>query len=264
MGTAKLIRLHPPTEREDRPPEEIVEDYLDHLCAPLVGIMPFGRRERLRAEARYNILERADLYTLEGMPPQEAAEEAVRKYGDTRDLSEAFLEEWLHSLPQGALARRIGLPMSYAAFFFIQASLWGFVLLQYRLFFPNDQPMVLSLSPAQIRAFYPEPLPLPESNPLWLLVWVYGFLAPLVAGWLTGVKAPIGAARSVATILAWLILLTFVVGTLMLPLTEGLLFAMLQLLWWIPAGTLTAHVASALARRRRLRFQPPTRRKKSL
>jgi hypothetical protein len=159
------------------------------------------------------------------------------------------------------VAKEIGLPMSYAAVFFVQASLWGLVLLQYKFFWPAADAMRFPLSVPEIRKLWPEPLPLPDGSPIWNLVWAYGFLAPFVAGWLTGRKALTGAARSVATVQILCTLLTFIVGTFMLPITEGLWFAILQLAWWVPMGTLTAHIASAFTRRRRFRFQPNWRKK---
>jgi hypothetical protein len=92
MGAARVIHiLSEAGSMEPMEPNEIVEDYLDHLCGPLIGIVPYGRRERLRAEARYNIFERAALFERDGVSPQEAAERAVEKYGKSDELSEAFI-----------------------------------------------------------------------------------------------------------------------------------------------------------------------------
>lgn len=40
--------------------QEQIQDYLDYLCAPLIGIVPYAQRRRLRAEATDHLLNLAD------------------------------------------------------------------------------------------------------------------------------------------------------------------------------------------------------------
>ncbi len=258
MRAVKVLHLHGP-EAGNSSPEALIEDYLDHLCAPLIGIVPYERRIRLRDEARFNIQGRMEMYVRDGVEPAEAAAQAVEKYGHTDELSEQFLEEWMHYLPKGSIARRLGLPMSYAAFAFFESTFIGMLILQVRMYAADPRPYTFGLPNSTFRQIFPEPLPLPEASPSWVLLWSYAFLAPLIAGWFTGTKALTGAARAACMIMMPLVIGSFMLGTLMLPTTEGLWFAFVQILWWVPAGALTAHVASVLARRRRLRFRPTTR-----
>lgn len=236
-------------------PDELLEDYLDHLCSPLVGIVPFRERDRLRTEAAFNIEGRMRTYEMEGFEPVEAMKKAIDKYGRSDLVCEQFLVEWYRYQPKGWLARKIGLPNAYATFFFGQASLWALVIVQIRMFVPNPEPFTFGLSLAQLRRVFPEPLPLPDKNPLFSILFIYLLIAPIVAGFLTGRSALVGAARSAFQVQLILSLLSFAVGLLMLPAKEGLWLAFIQLLYWASVGTGTAHLTSLIMRRRRMRFR---------
>ncbi len=261
MGAVELFLQNEggASETSSASPEEILSDYLDHLYAPLVGIMPFQERDRLRQEAQFHIEGRIRMYELDGMSPREATLTAVRKYGDTEALSERFLEEYMDHLPKGPLARKLGLPNAYAAFYFGQAGLGALLLVVYWVMNPNPEPYTFGLSVPELRRIFPEPLPLPDRNPIWLLMWAYAIFAPIVAGWLTGRHALIGAAKAAWQVLILLALVTYVLGTLVQPMDEGLWMGLVQVFWWVPIGTLSAHVAGVLTRRRRLRFRPDRR-----
>ncbi len=263
MSAAKIIALHPQRDSvAPKDPTGLIEDYLDHLYAPLVGIVPLERRQRLRMEAQDDIEGRMESFLCDGIEPMEAATKALEVYGDTDKLSEHFIEEWVRYQPKGWLERQMGLPLSYAAFFFIQAYLWALLLMQYRMMTPASEGLKITIPLTEFRAHYwPEPLPLPETSASWGLLWLYALVAPFIAGWLTGSRAMVQAWKCTLSVQSWLVLLTFVAGAAMLPVTEGIFLALIQLVWWVPMGTLTAHVAGVLARRRRLRFQPPKRMK---
>jgi hypothetical protein len=46
-----------PVQNRDREvsPAERIEDYLDHLCVPLVGVVPYRERRSMRQEAAAHI-----------------------------------------------------------------------------------------------------------------------------------------------------------------------------------------------------------------
>ena len=239
----------------DEQARELLEDYLDHLCSPLVGIVPYRERDRLRQEAAFNIEGRMQMYVLDGCDSVDAMKLAIEKYGRSDQLGDLFLEEWVRYQPKGWLARNIGLPNAYAGFFFGQATLWGLVLVQIRVFAPNPEPYTFGLSLAQIRHIVPEPLPLPDQSPMFLAFCAYLLITPFVAGWLTGRFAPIGASRAVYHVMVLLISVAFAVGSLMLPAREGVLFGFAELFIWLPVGMATAHYSSVVARRQRLRYR---------
>lgn len=250
------------SQEEPRPEElarEMVEDYLDHLCAPLVGLVPYRDRDRLRQEAGFNIEGRMRTYLLDGLDPVHAAERAIAKYGRSDALGESFLVEWMHYQPTGALARRIGIDLLYAFFFFGQASLWGLVLALVRIYVASPDPVTFGLTLDQVRRLVPEPLPMPDRNPLFVLFWAYLLGAPFVAGALTGSRVLVGSAKAVVQTVLPLVILSFVVGALLWPSPEGLWLASGQLFWWLGVGAGTAHLTSVIVRRRRFRFRldPP-------
>src|SRR5688572_7077249 len=103
--------------------DDIIADYLDHLCAPLVGVVPYAERNRLREETGYHLERLANAYTLEGCSSVEAARQAVAKYGESNAVGQLFLETWFAHQPQGPLARRLGLANLRALTYFGAATL---------------------------------------------------------------------------------------------------------------------------------------------
>src|SRR5262245_18729182 len=72
-----------------------IEDYLDHVCAPLVGVVPYDQRHELRAELRSHLEALAASYRELGSPPAAAVGAAVRQFGDPRRLVAQWKREWL-------------------------------------------------------------------------------------------------------------------------------------------------------------------------
>jgi hypothetical protein len=239
---------------EEIPPEEMIADYLDHLCAPLVGVVPYAERNRLREEAEYHLDRLMNTFLLEGAPPVEAARRAVVKYGGSHEVGQQFLEAWFTHQPQGPFARRFGLANLRALTFFGGATLLSTVLVQIRVYLPNPEPMTFGLSVAQIRHVLPEPLPLPDASPLSVLLAMTTLFAPFIAGTLTGMAVPVSPIRAVYQVQTLLTLYTFVLGVMMLPTREGVLLGLIQLFFWLPVGCLCATIASALFWRRRCRY----------
>ncbi len=261
MGVAKLISFPQGSRKHsasDLEPEEMIADYLDHLCAPLVPIVPYIERTRLRDEAWFSIEQRMKAYIADGFEPKVATQMAIEKYGRTEKLIADFLDEWAHYQPKGWLARKIGVPHAYATFFFGQAALWAFLLLELRIFFPSKAgAFAFGIPYGELRQIIPQPIPLPDTG--WLSVLFLGFvaLAPLIAGSLTGRFAVLHAARASYHVLVLLTLASFALGVAMLPAYECLFLAVALMFWWLPVGCLSAHVAAALTWRRRCAYSFP-------
>ncbi len=254
MDASKLIRFpEAPRSTPEVTPAEMLEDYVDHLVAPLVGLVPIHERRRLREETLDGLEARTHSNVQKGMDETEAAIRAIRQYGNTAEIGTRFLEAWLRHQPAGLLGRKLGLPNAYALIFFGQAALCAFLMMEYRLFFPAPVSS-LSYVYGDMRKILPEPIPLPDASPLTLIFLVFVIVAPIVAGWLTGRLAILHAVRASYQILIVLILVSFALGVAMLPITEGLFLALTQMLWWLPAGCLSAHVAAALTWRKRCAY----------
>ena len=58
-----------------------IEDYLDYLCAPLLGIAPYAQRRRLRLEAADHLQALAEDFQAEGFAPDQAFLLALKEYG---------------------------------------------------------------------------------------------------------------------------------------------------------------------------------------
>src|SRR5260370_38948195 len=87
----------PPTADDSgkaAPPDPRIEDYLDHVSAPLVGLVPYARRQELRAELRGHLEALAASYRELGSAPDTASEQALRQFGDPRELARRCADEW--------------------------------------------------------------------------------------------------------------------------------------------------------------------------
>lgn len=229
-----------------------IEDYLDRLTAPLVGVVPSEDRLRLRTEAAAHLERQAERAVLSGGDEIEATERAIEAYGPAAVVAREYLETWFENGVNGPLYARFG-RANLVAFtrFAIAHTLFG-LLLQVRVFLPSEAAYSLPISPAEARRFLPAPLPVPEDPAFGLLSTAYLLFAPLVAGWLTGLAIPVNASRSAAHAMLPIVAFSFCAGSLVLPMTEGIAFAFIQVVYWLPAGMFAAHLGRAHARLRAL------------
>lgn len=210
--------------------DALVEDYLDHLCAPLVGIVPLAERRDLRAEVRGHLEALAAEYGFEGQPPSEATTAALLELGEPWQVGQTFLREWLQGRPDVTPARLTRQAAFRAFAFFGVAALPSWALLE---------PHALDLSASDLTP--------------WL--WLLAALAPLLAGMLTGLAPQPKMGRGLCWAVGALTLHSLAVGALLLPQTDGFGFAFCLLLWWLPAGWLSATATAHLVRsHRRQRF----------
>ncbi len=210
--------------------EEQIEDFLDHLCAPLIGIVPYRERLAFRQEAHAHIEGLIREFQYEGQEIAAATESALREFGEPWKVGQAFLQEWSRGasgqLPSGQIRKA-----AWTAFGgFGVASMWTLLVLESSASAP------------------------PNENSM-LILGGLAFCSPFVAGGFVGALAPAQARRGIATALGGLILHSCAVGALMQPGREALLFALWQLLFWLPVGVGSAAVTAACLRYvRRPRF----------
>ena len=76
-----------------------IEDYLDQVFAPLVGLVPHARRQELRTELRGHLEALAASYREIGSAPNLASEQALRQFGDPRELARRCAPEWRRGTP---------------------------------------------------------------------------------------------------------------------------------------------------------------------
>ena len=207
------------------------EDYLDHLCAPLVGIVPLAERRNLRDEVRAHLEALADEFGYAGKSPPEAAAAALQELGEPWQVGQTFLREWLQGCPDVAPARLIRAAAFRAFAFFGVAAVLNWWLLEHCAL---DASSTSDLTP-------------------WL--WILAAVSPLIAGALTGLGQPARMGRGLCLALGALIFHALAAGALLLPQPDGFMFVLCLLLWWLPAGWLSATAAAHLVRsHRRARF----------
>src|SRR5437773_12561009 len=81
---------------EAAPPDPRIEDYLDHVCAPLLGLVPYARRQELRAELRGHLEALVATHEELGSERTAAVVLALRQFGPPHHLSRQWAREWTH------------------------------------------------------------------------------------------------------------------------------------------------------------------------
>lgn len=214
------------SQMHERDCNALIEDYLEHLIAPLIGIVPYPERLSFRQEAHAHIDGLILDFQYKGEMRAEATEHALREFGEPWKLGQAFLEEW----SQGGTGRpsvRLARKAAWTAFgSFGAASMLTLLMLEKSAFTPFHE------------------LPLGGIGMLALF-------SPWIAGGFVGAMTPTQAKRGITHALCVLIPHSCAVGALMPPGREVLLFAAWQLLFWLPAGWGSAALTAACLRQMR-------------
>ena len=215
---------------EARPTDPRLEDYLDHVCAPLLGLVPYARRQELRAELRGHLEALVATHEELGSERTAAVVLALRPFGPPHHLSRQWAREWTHGAapagPQPAWPAMLTALGSFGL-----ATLLAMVL------------MTMWLAGN---------LPFFNNNPALLMVGLLGGLLPALAGLSTGLLA--SARQALGTFYA-LSLLTLPAAALALHALAqpgpgadrawSLGLAMMQPLW-IPIGCAAAALGGSL------------------
>lgn len=201
--------------------ESRLEDYLDHLNAELIGVVPFGRRQELRRELRAHLTALADAYEELGSNPDDALTEALEQFGAPHLIARQWLLEWaprprgLHTLE----ACRAALPWVAVP----TAVMWWQTI----------------------------------SNPGWIIsnpLFESAVLLPVLFGFLCGWMGKRSRASGTCLALA----LATVATAIFYGLSSGedqrnglIALALMQFFAWVPLGTLAATVAGFIKDRER-------------
>ncbi len=217
--------------------DEQVEDYLDYLCAPPIGSVPYRRRLRFRMEVQAHIDGLIMQYREQGLGLSEAVQTALHELGEPGPAGQDFLQEWLEGSPHagaGPVVRTTAL----------------------RAFAMFGIATVLNLFAIQLSG--DEGRNVPDQFPYLLTL---AMVSPLIAGCLTGLSRPARIKAGTGYAILLCASASGTVGLTMLPQMEGLIFALFQLLFWLPAGCLSVLGTASLVRQhRRLRFRGTARR----
>lgn len=222
-------------------PDPRIEEYLDHVCAPLLGLVPYARRQELRAELRGHLEALVATHEELGSPRDAAVVLALRQFGPPRHLSRQWAREWVHGAAPASLqppwrAMRVALGS------------FGLVTLL---------ALVLYATAAAIPA-------VGSSAVLGLLVLgSIGVLLPVMAGIATGLLAP--ARHALGTFFALSLVILFCASLALQGMrlpgpvddpASGLGLVIVQAVLWIPLGCVAAALGGSLRTRMSERPQP--------
>jgi hypothetical protein len=212
-------------------PDSRIEDYLDHVCAPLVGLVPYARRQELRAELRGHLEALVATHEELGSERDAAVVLALRQFGPPPHLSRQWAREWT----KGAAPTRVE-PAWRATL--IALACFGVAALA-----------ALGLMGAAMSNLEPYA----NINPMLLMIGPIGILLPALAGLATGCLAP--ARHALGTFLALSLLILPSAAMALYGLTQaepvshltwGVGMAYVQPLLWIPIGCATAALGGSL------------------
>lgn len=228
-----LVDAPLPTTSQRTPhpsPEEVIEDFLDHLTGPLVGVLAYPERHHLRLEVRSHLELLMEEGEAEGLSRDEAVDAALREFGDPWQTGEAILREKQGTSSQKGRLRLTRLAVFHGIAWFGPPTVLCLLLLEWQ---------VLA---AQQEALLPT-------------IGAVALLGPVFGGCMTALTVPARAESGAPYAVAILASLSALAGSLLLPRTELLLFALFQLLVWLPLGWLSAiSLVTTCRQRRRHRF----------
>ncbi len=230
--------------------EELTKPYLTALRVGLIGRVPVDVEQAFLSETEFWIERQTYDFFVQGSELEDAVKLAIARHGSPRTLAITLSEEWFESGVDSPLLRKVGRGNAIAGTIFGFGNLVSIVLLQLALFFPSDRAN-LPFSPAVVRSVVPESMPLPGLDWQFLIPAAAVFLLPVILGMIVGTQIPVRASSAVYRAMCPVVLSAFSLGCLLLPNTTGLLFALIQTVFWLPAGCLAAHLTSTFARHRR-------------
>ncbi|MGV3619074.1 MAG: hypothetical protein ACO1SV_27420 [Fimbriimonas sp.] len=226
----------------------LLNAYLLEMEERIGDIAPIEESDSFLDEVRVHLHQAIRRRVERGETRLHATRAALDKFGPARTNADDFLASWYENELRTPLGKRFGRANLAAYGAFQIAEVVCVLILQLNVFLPNEASYRIPFSPAQVRSVWPEPLPFPDLSLRFLTLMATPILLPIVAGWLVGRWVPVRAAAACYHGMIPLILCSFVLGALMLPTTETLLFALFQIAFWLPVGCLTAHVSSNLSR----------------
>jgi hypothetical protein len=209
--------LHNPTASSKPEGADRISDYLDHLCTPLVGLVPYAARQKLRMEAEDHLCALMAEFAAKGLGPTDALDAAMKEHGEPWGIGQAYADEWM----RGSFDRHHN---RFVVPYILHGLAWvGMASIPTLLLVEQDC--------------------MAYNIPMEWVVLVAA-LAPLLAGGLTGLTAPTRPARAYCCALLLHILVSFAAGALLLPEPDGIRFACFQLAFWLPAGCASAWTAA--------------------
>jgi hypothetical protein len=217
----------PPADHPRADPR--MEDYLDQVCAPLVGWVPYDARMELRVELRAHLESLVAAYRELGSSHDAAVRSALAQSGDSDAVARDWIREWERVLPPRKAP-----------------SAWRSILVALGCFGYATSVALALLLAAQ------------SSEPGgfgWhvLLCAMLGIALPCLAGLTTGLFSPARPERAVLAALLVLIPTTTLALPWLLrytPITTALTVGWIQSMSWIPIGCAAAKIGSWLRTRR--------------
>jgi hypothetical protein len=231
-----------------------IEDYLADLDLRLCGLVSAEERDRLVGETAFWLERQVRDQLLQGVEEPQAVTTAIRRHGPTRSVAVMLASQQFEQGVDSYVLNKVGRANAIAGSIFGIGNVVYLFLLQLALFLPADS-VRWSASPAQIRSFFPEPLPFPERSWQFAVTIGYPVLAPFLLGWLAGRCIPANAHVAVYRAMAPILLATFVMGCFLLPNTYGLVYALSQIAFWLPVGCSMAYMTSTIARKKRAKTE---------
>ncbi len=216
------MHSRPDTSLLSDEPAPLLADYLDHLCAPLIGVMSYERRREISLEVRLHLESLAEELAEQGQTSEAALTAALQEFGEPWTVGEGMVRT-LSSHASESSARSARTAMAHGvAWFGLPAAACLLLLTQHSV----DDPRA-------------------ELLPLLTLLTL---MTPVFGGALTGFTSPARAESGACRALALVGAISLGIALLLLPSRMGLVFLGVQAAYWFPIGWLAARAAVCIRR----------------
>ena|GEM_PF-3901534 len=231
----------------------LLAEYTDRLSDQLKGQVSPEDRMVLVDETAFILQRSYNERLVLGDSTEMAVKHALKEMGPSALVASQHAQGLfdMEGSADSPILRWLGRSMGIALGAFGCADLLYLGVILFRIYQPSEGVATIPVSPATVRIFLPIPMPFPEPTPSYFFTVVYPILVPIVLGWIVGKAIPVRAHVAVYRTLMPIIIVSFLLGCLLLPNTEGLVFAVIQTVFWLPVGCLTSYVACKQASRKR-------------
>lgn len=186
-----------------------------------------------------------------GMSVEEAETWAIRQVGRPDEIASTLLEAYYDDSPARSLTRALGRGVLVAFSIAAVPQLVSTWLLAWKTHFPEADLARLAVDPTWFRELGIASAPLIGATPVNAALYAIALVAPWIVGFAVGQRLPVRPSRYLLAAQTVLAAYALAFGASLWPTTDGLLIALVHVVYGLPVSCGLAHRLGQLGARRR-------------